>query len=333
MKPCYNSSDCRNKQIEVYHRLLRTCWRSWNVHEPETAARPHPDFPGGSVVKNPPAKEETWVRSLGQEDPLEKEIATDSGTVNWVSKELNMTEWLNNNSTGHILWFKRNWDSLEMTLFLLFTFSVMSNSPWPHGLQHVRLPCPLPSAEACSNSCPLSWWYYPAISSSVIPFSPCLQSFPASWSFLLSWLFTSGGQSIGALASASVLPMNIQDWFPLGWTGWIFLLSKELSGVFSSITVWKHQFFGTQPSLWSNSQHPYMTTGKTIALTIQTFVGEVMSLLFNMLSRLVIAFLPMTLDSALDPDMKDRGGEQGSERRSWERRLAGGPMMGHRALH
>ena len=151
--------------------------------------------------------------------------------------------------------------------FVLFSFSVMSNSLWPHGLQHVRLPCSLPSPEACSNSCPLSWWYYPTISSSVIPFSSCLHSFPVSGSFLLSWLFTSGDQSIGALASASVLPMNIQDWFPLGLAGWISFLSKGPSGVFSSITVWNHQFFGTQPSSWSNSQHPYMTTGKTIALT------------------------------------------------------------------
>ena len=189
-----------------------------------------------------------------------------------------------------------SWDDLV----LLFSFSVMSNSLWPHGLQHVRRPCPLPSPEACSNSCPLSWWYYPTISSSVIPFSSCLQSFPGS--FLLSWLLTSGSQSIGALASASVIPVNIQDWFPLGLAGWISLLSKGLSGVFSSITVWNHQFFGTQPSLWSNSQYPYMTTGKTIALTIWTFVGKVMSLLFNMLSRLVIAFLPMTLDSSWNWD-------------------------------
>ena len=124
-----------------------------------------------------------------------------------------------------------SWDDLV----LLFSFSVMSNSLWPHGLQHVRRPCPLPSPEACSNSCPLSWWYYPTISSSVIPFSSCLQSFPGS--FLLSWLLTSGSQSIGALASASVLPVNIQDWFPLGLAGWISLLSKGLSGVCSRTTA------------------------------------------------------------------------------------------------
>ena len=122
-----------------------------------------------------------------------------------------------------------------------------------HGVQHARLPFSSPFPEACSNSCPLSWWCHPSISSSVIPFSSCLQSFPASVSFSVSQLFASGGQSIGASASASFLPMNIQDWFPLGWTGWISLLSKGLSRVFSSTTVWKHQFFGTQPSLWSNS--------------------------------------------------------------------------------
>ena len=123
----------------------------------------------------------------------------------------------------------------------------------------------------------------------VIPFSSCLQSFPASRSFPKSQFFESDGQSIWA--SASVLPMNTQDWFPLGWTGWI-LLSKGLSREFSSITIWKHQFFGAWPSLWSTSHRLYMTTGKTIALTIWTFVGKVISLLFNMLSRFAIAFLP-----------------------------------------
>ena len=114
----------------------------------------------------------------------------------------------------------------------------MSNSFWPHGLQHARLPCPSPTAGACSNSCPLSWWCYLTISSSAALFS-CLQSFPASGSFAMSWLFPSGGQSLGT--SASVLPMNIQDWFPLGLTGWISLQSKGLSRVFSSTTVQKHQ--------------------------------------------------------------------------------------------
>ena len=130
-----------------------------------------------------------------------------------------------------------------------FSHSVVSDSLWLHGLQHARLPCPLPTPGAYSNSCPLSWWCHPTISSSVIPFSSHLQSFPASGSFPMSQFFASGGQSIGVSASASVLPMNIQDWFPLGWTGWISLQSKELSRVFSNTTVQKHQFFGAQLSL------------------------------------------------------------------------------------
>ena len=120
----------------------------------------------------------------------------------------------------------------------------------PGGLQHTRLPCPLLSPGVCSNSCPLSWWCYLTISFSATPFSFCLQPFPASGSFPMSWLFTSGCQ---ASTSASVFPMNIQDWFPLGLTGLISLLSKGLSRVFSGTTVWKHQFFSAQPSLWSNS--------------------------------------------------------------------------------
>ena len=122
-----------------------------------------------------------------------------------------------------------------------------------HGLQHTRLPCPSPPTRIYSNSWPLSRWCHPAISLSDIPFSSCLQSCPALDSFPMSQFFTSGGQRIGALASASVLPVNIQDWFPLGWTGWISFQSKGLSRVFSNTTVQKHQFFGTQLSLWSDS--------------------------------------------------------------------------------
>ena len=134
-----------------------------------------------------------------------------------------------------------------------FSRSVVSDSLWRHGLQHTRLPCPSPSSGACSKSCPLSRWCHPTISSSVISFSSCLQSFPASGSFPVSQFFASGGRSTGVSASASVLPMNIQDWFPLGWTGWISLQSKGLSRVFSNTTVQKHPFFGAQLSLWSNS--------------------------------------------------------------------------------
>ena len=131
----------------------------------------------------------------------------------------------------------------------------MSNSLWPHGLQHARPPCPSPTPRVYSNSCPLSPWCHPTISSSVVPFFPRLQSFPVSESFPMSQLFASGGQSIGVSTSASVLPMNIQDWFPLGWTGWISLQSKGLSRVFFSTTVQKHQFFGAQPFFWSDSHH------------------------------------------------------------------------------
>ena len=208
-----------------------------------------------------------------------------------------------------------------------FSCSVVSNSLRPRELQHARSPCPSPTPRVYSNSRPSSQWSHPTISSSIVPFSSCLQSFPASGSFPISQLFKSGGQSIGVSASASALPMNIQDWSPLGWTGWISLLSKGLSRVSSNTTVQNLQFFGTQLSLekkmathssilawktpqtekrgwatdhgvtksqtqlkWLNTHtktaffivqlsYPYMTTGKTIALTRQTFVSKVMSLL------------------------------------------------------
>ena len=170
----------------------------------------------------------------------------------------------------------------------------MSHSLWPHGLQYSRLSCPSLSPWVYSGSCPLSWWCYLTISSSVVPFSSCLQSFPASGYFPVSQLFTSGGQRIGASASASVLPMNIQDWFPLGLTGLISLHSKGHSRVFSSSTIldskasilWCSAFFMVQ------LLPLYMTTGKTIALTMHTFGGKMVSLLFNTLSRFVITFLP-----------------------------------------
>ena len=133
---------------------------------------------------------------------------------------------------------------------LLFSCSVMSHSLQPHGLQHTRLHCPL-APKVCSNSCPLSQWCHPSISSSAIPFSSCLQSFPASGSFLMSQFFASSGQSIGVYALASVLPMNIQDWFPLGMISLISLQSKGFSRVFSNTTVQKHQFFSAQLSLSS----------------------------------------------------------------------------------
>ena len=143
--------------------------------------------------------------------------------------------------------------SLYSPLLLCFTCQVVSNSLRPHKLQHTRLPCPSLSPRVFSNSCPLSQWCHPTISSSIAPFSFFPQSFPASESFPMSQLFASGDQSIGASALASVLPMNPKHWFSLGLTVLISLLSKGLSRVFSSTTIRKHQFFGIQPSLWSKS--------------------------------------------------------------------------------
>ena len=172
-----------------------------------------------------------------------------------------------------------------------FSHSVVSDSLRPHGLQHARLPCPSKTHRVYSNSCPLSWWCHPTISSSAVPFSSRLQSFLASGSFQMSQFFPSGGQSIGASASASVLPMNIQDWFPLGLTQWISLQSTGLSSLLqhhsSKASIFQHSAFCIV-----QLSHPYMTTRKTIALTRWTFVGKVMFLLFNTLSRLVITFLP-----------------------------------------
>ena len=170
-----------------------------------------------------------------------------------------------------------------------FSLFVVSNSLRPHGLQHARLPCPLQLPELAQISV---HWVGDAIQpSSVIPFSSCLQSFPASGSFLSSQIFASGDQTIGASASASVRPVNIQDWCPLGWTGWISLQAKRLSSLLqhhsSKASILRHSaFFMVQFS------HSYVTTEKTIALYIEIFVGKVTSLLFNTLSRLVIAFLP-----------------------------------------
>ena len=165
-----------------------------------------------------------------------------------------------------------------------FSCSVISDSLRSHESQHARPPCPSPTAGVYPNSCPSSRWCHPAISSSVVPFSSCPQSLPISGSFLMSQLFSWGGQSIGVSVSASVLPMNTQDWPPLTWTGWISLQSKGLSRVFSNTTVQKASIFRCSAFFTVQVSHPYMTTRKTIALTRWTFVGRVMSLLFNMLS-------------------------------------------------
>ena len=162
----------------------------------------------------------------------------------------------------------------------------MSHSLQTHGLWHTRLPCPSPTPRVYSDSCPLSWWCHPTILSSVIPFS-CLQSFPASGSFQMSQLFASGGQSIGVSASTSILLMNIQDWFPWGWTGWISLQSKgpqessptrQFKSISSLVLSFLHS--PTLTSIW--------TTGKTTALTRRTFVGKVMSLLSTEFNRVIL---------------------------------------------
>ena len=166
----------------------------------------------------------------------------------------------------------------------------MSDSSQPHGLLHARLLCPILSPRVCSNSCPLSWRCYLTISSSVTLFSSCPSSFPASGSFPMSWFFASGGQSTRASASATVLPMNVQDWFPLRLTALISLLSKILSGVSSPTPQFKSISSWTLSLLYGQFSHLHVTTGKTIALTMQTFVSKVMSLLFNMLGSSQLLF-------------------------------------------
>ena len=179
--------------------------------------------------------------------------------------------------------YKAGQDLIWSISSVQFSHSVMSDSLRPHESQHARAPCPSPTPRVYPNSCPSSQWCHPAISSSVVPFSSCPQSLPASGSFPMSQLFTWGGQRTGVSASASVLPMNTHDWSPLGWTGWISLQSKGLSRVFSNTTVQKHQFFGAQLSSQSNSHIYGYDHWKTIALTRRTFVGKVRSLLFNIL--------------------------------------------------
>ena len=162
---------------------------------------------------------------------------------NWAKWIYTVVRVFRNSEEGAVLFF------IILFISIQFSCSVVSNSLRPHGPQHARPPCPSSTPGVYPNSCPLSWWCHPTISSSVIPFSSCLQSFPALMSFPMSQLFVSGGQSIGVSALVSVLPMNIQGWFPWGLTGLISLLSKGLSRVFSNTIVQKHQFFSTQLSL------------------------------------------------------------------------------------
>ena len=186
-------------------------------------------------------------------------------------------------------WLSTNMNMKDLGKIVQFSCSVVSNSLEPHGLKHTGLPVHHQLPES-SNACPLSWWCHPTISSSIAPFSSLLQSFPASGSFQMSQFFASSGQSIEVSASASVLPMNIQDWSPLGWTGWISLQSKGLSRVFSNHSS-KASILRCSAFFIVQISNPYTTTGKTIALTRWTFVGKIISLLFNTLSRLVLAFL------------------------------------------
>ena len=214
------------------------------------------------------------VQSAGQENLLEENTATHSTIlarrIPWIEEpgrpcSIGLQSVRHDTHLAHIDEFcytcsftvkigqekaRRKWKLLQS---VQFSHSVASDSLRPHELQHARPPCPSPTPGVYSNSCPSSWWCHPAISSSVIPFSSCPQSLPASGSFPMSQLFSWGGQSIGVSASTSVLPVNTQDWSPLGWTGWISLQSKRLSRVFSKITVQKHQFFSAQLSSQSNS--------------------------------------------------------------------------------
>ena len=176
-----------------------------------------------------------------------------------------------------------------------FSRSVVSDCLQPHESLHARPPCPSPTPGVHSDSRPLSQWCHLAISSSVVPFSSCLQSLPASKSFPVGQLFAWGGQRTGVSALASFLPKKSQGWSPSEWTCWISLQSKGLSRVFSNTTVQKHQFFYSPTFSIVQLSHPYMTTGKTIALTRRPLVGKVMSLLLNMLSRWVITFLPRSV--------------------------------------
>ena len=232
--------------------------------------------------------QETQILSLHGEDPLEEEMTTCFSILAWEipwTKEPSKLQSMRAQRVGHDWTCVKTDDSSVQV-----SRSVMSDSLRPHGLQHARLPCPSPTPGAYSNSYSSSRWCHPTISSSVVPFSSCLQSLPASGSFQMKQLFASAGQSIGVSASTSVLPMNTQDWSPLGWTGWISLQSKGLSRVFSKTHSSKTSILQNSTFFIVHLSHPYMTTGKTTALTSWTFVGKVMSLLFNRLSRLVAFF-------------------------------------------
>ena len=205
-----------------------------------------------------------WAEGVREREAASGETVLAHESIQMPMREVNLrvTTWLSNPTPREILkrcnstpryMFQKNWKQIFKNSSVQFSCSVVSDSLRPHESQHARPPCPSPTPGAYPDSCPSSPWCHPAVSSSVVPFSSCPQSFPASGSFPISQLFAWSGQSTGLSASASVLPMNTQDWSPLGWTGWISLQSKGLSRVFSNTTVQKHQFFGAQLSSQSNS--------------------------------------------------------------------------------
>ena len=239
--------------------ICTPCVGRWSLNHWTTREVPHTQ----SFDLNPPLSIQTWDLGIWAAHPLGKLVSSLFTSVPLSCSLLSLML-----SLGSADSHSKGPSKRLMSQFYLFPFlflpyclawvqptvkllscSVMSDSLQPHILQHPRPPCPSPAPGACSNSCPSSQWCHPTVSSSVIPFSSCLQSFPASGSFPMSQFFASGGRSIGVSASASVLSMNIQDWFPLGWTSWISLQSKGLSRVFSNTTVQNHQFFGVQLSL------------------------------------------------------------------------------------
>ena len=224
-------------------------------------------FPGDAMVKNPPANIGD-IRGAGSIPGSRRsagERNCNSLQYSCLENSMDSRAWW---ATVHGVaksWTGLKWLSTAFSTLLIihlymysvssvqFSCSVMSDSLGPHELQHARPPYPSPTPRVYSNSCPLSWWCHPAISSSVISLSSCTQSLPASGSFPMKQLFAWGGQRSGVSASASVLPMNIQDWSLLGWTAWVSLQSKGLSRVLSNTTVQKHQFFGAHLSSQSNS--------------------------------------------------------------------------------
>ena len=212
----------------LHCRWILDHWSTWEAHFTVTLSKTHPA----------PGALNSWITKsfiqLAAENLLSSGTIVDSDeTVASKRKTLAHTE------------LTCGWGKILHISSVQFSHSIVSNSLWPHELQHTRPLCPSPTPGVYPNSCPLSRWCHPTISCSVVPFSSCPQSFPASGSCQMSQHFTSGGQSIGVSASTSVLPMNTQDWSPLGQTGWISLQSKGLSRVFSNTTVQKHQFFGT----------------------------------------------------------------------------------------